>query len=308
LLVVVVWSVRSGNRANERCRVERHGPQRGASRQRKEARPSQPTGSDQVGLGTPVCAAGRLECQGARRLQGHRWLRGHGSNAGLWFRARRGTSSTTSHRSGRARWSRERESNPPREAYETSLIPDLPQRWGDRPDSNRLPPGPRPGVSTTSDLGHSRRGRSRTSGILRISSCRVSTGRSTVRASGPCACPRTDRSRVHARAGIHVRGEGTLVLRIEQAEPAAGIEPAASRVRAERPTVRTSPAWSVTEGVEPSRRRGAPTCCPLAPRPHQCPARPGPGGAFLGRRLRCPCSSGPGAACAGPRPGPTGRP
>ena len=35
-------------------------------------------------------------------------------------------------------------------AYETSLIPDPPLRWGDRPDSNRLPPGPRPGVSTTS--------------------------------------------------------------------------------------------------------------------------------------------------------------
>ncbi len=33
--------------------------------------------------GTPVCAAGRLDCQGARQPQRHRWLRGHGSNADL---------------------------------------------------------------------------------------------------------------------------------------------------------------------------------------------------------------------------------
>jgi hypothetical protein len=33
--------------------------------------------------GTPVCAAGRSRCQGARQPQRHRWLRGHGSNADL---------------------------------------------------------------------------------------------------------------------------------------------------------------------------------------------------------------------------------
>ena len=101
----------------------------------------------------------------------------------------------------------------------------------------------------------------------RISSCRVSTGRSTVRASGPWACSRTERSKAHALAGIHVTGEGTLVLRIEQAGPAAGVEPAASRVRAECPTVRTSPAWSGRRELNPRLRRGAPTCCPLTPRP-----------------------------------------
>src|SRR4051794_34459736 len=37
-----------------------------------------------------------------------------------------------------------------RRSQEASVV----LRWGDRPDSNRLPPGPRPGVSTTSDLGH----------------------------------------------------------------------------------------------------------------------------------------------------------
>ena len=70
----------------------------------------------------------------------------------------------------------------------------------------------------------------------RISSCRVSAGRSTIRASGPWTCSRTERAKEYALAGIHLEGEGTLVLRIEQAGPAAGVEPAASRVRAERPT------------------------------------------------------------------------
>ena len=40
-------------------------------------------------------------------------------------------------------------------------LPESPLRC-DRPDSNRLPPGPHPGVSSTSDLGHRRRGGSRT--------------------------------------------------------------------------------------------------------------------------------------------------
>ncbi len=62
------------------------------------------------------------------------------------------------------RWSRGRESNPRRGAYETPLHP-VPSQC-DRPDSNRLPPGPRPGVSTTSDLGHRRRGGIRTPGFL----------------------------------------------------------------------------------------------------------------------------------------------
>ena len=47
------------------------------------------------------------------------------------------------------RW-RGRESNPPGRDYEPPLISRSPARWGDRPDSNRLPPGPQPGVSTTS--------------------------------------------------------------------------------------------------------------------------------------------------------------
>ena len=47
-------------------------------------------------------------------------------------------------------WSRERESNPPSGGYGPPPIPDPPQRWGDRPDSNRLPPGSRPGVSSAS--------------------------------------------------------------------------------------------------------------------------------------------------------------
>ena len=186
-----------------------------------------------------------------------------------------------------ARWSRERESNPPREAYEASLIPDLPHCDGvtgrtrtgflrghipacrplqprsqsTREESNlRHPLCERGGLPLTysSLLGRAswsrttssrvisavpspsgsrptgRRGRSRTSGRLRvvqvryrlrhasvvvprsarISSCRVSTGRSTIRASGPWACSRTERSKVHALAGIHVTGEGTLVLRV----------------------------------------------------------------------------------------------
>src|SRR5262245_35014698 len=63
-------------------------------------------------------------------------------------------------------------------------------------------------------------------------------------ASAGGACSGTERSKVRALAGSHVTGEGTLVLRIEQAEPAAGVEPAAPRVRAECPAVRTSPAES----------------------------------------------------------------
>ena len=51
-------------------------------------------------------------------------------------------------------------------AYETPLHP-VPSQC-DRPDSNRLPPGPRPGVSTTSDLGHRRRGGTRTPGFLHV--------------------------------------------------------------------------------------------------------------------------------------------
>ena len=133
-----------------------------------------------------------------------------------------------------------------------------------REESNLQPPACRAGalpVAPRVDGGGPR--------SARISSCRVSTGRSTVRASGPWACSRTERSKVRALAGIHVTGEGTLVLRIEQTEPAAGIEPAASRVRAERPTVRTSPAWSGRRELNPRLRRGTPTCCPLTPRPHE---------------------------------------
>jgi hypothetical protein len=48
-------------------------------------------------------------------------------------------------------WSRGRGSNPPGKGYGPSLISRSPASiWGDRPDSNRLPPGPHPGVSTTS--------------------------------------------------------------------------------------------------------------------------------------------------------------
>ena len=63
-------------------------------------------------------------------------------------------------------WSRGRESNP-RAGRMRPRCTQCPRR-GDRSDSNRLPPGPRPGVSTTSDLGHSRRGGSRTPDILRV--------------------------------------------------------------------------------------------------------------------------------------------
>ena len=203
--------------------------------------------------GTPVCAAGRLDCQGARQPHRHRCCEATIRTQTSWFRARRGASSTTSHRSGRegsnlqppapeagalplrhvqvvltagvepaltrpstsclcrlgyvsigtdgrirtdtggglgavplpvglrqrvvgdgggpcgsrtrnllragelrylvappARGSRERESNPPSGGYGPPPIPDPPQRWGGRPDSNRLPPGSRPGVSSTS--------------------------------------------------------------------------------------------------------------------------------------------------------------
>ena len=51
-------------------------------------------------------------------------------------------------------------------AYETPLDP-VPSPC-DRSYSNRLPPGPRPGVSTTSDLGHRRRGGIRTPGFLHV--------------------------------------------------------------------------------------------------------------------------------------------
>ena len=194
-------------------------------------------------------------------------------------------------------------------AYETPLIPDPPLRWGDRPDSNRLPPGPRsrrldhfrprpqstrrdsnprlplcergglPLTYSSSCRCVGRRGVEprrpavsarclpvwltplvlRGLGSARTSPCRVSTGRSTVRASRP-------------------RG----FARVMRTGPAAGIEPAASRVRAERPSFRTSPAgwWS----------------------------RPARSGRGLSIRVRCPCSSGPDAACAGPRPGRPGRP
>ena len=108
-----MWSVRSGNRADERCRVERRASRRfmpdegspsfAADRRgvglrtraaedavhvlcplsyvpegRRDSNP-QPHGSE----GTPACATGRLGCQGARQLQRHRWLRGHGSNPDL---------------------------------------------------------------------------------------------------------------------------------------------------------------------------------------------------------------------------------
>ena len=89
--------------------------------------------------GTPVCATGRSLC---RDIDGcEATVRTRTS----WFRARRGTSSTTSHRSGRrARTSNPRLRTPVRfrsqlarevagagiepacEAYGTSLIPDLP--------------------------------------------------------------------------------------------------------------------------------------------------------------------------------------
>ena len=263
-------------------------------------------------------------------------------------------------------WSRERESNPPCKAYETSLIPDLPQCDGvtgrtrtgflrghipacrplqPRPQSTREesnlrhPLCERGGLPLTysSFVGRASWSRTTSSRVIsavpspsgsrpcvdaeesnlqppacragalplaprvgggprsaRISSCRVSTGRSTVRASGPWACSRTERSKVHALAGIHVTGEGTLVLRIEQTEPAAGIEPAASRVRAERPAVRTSPAGSGRRESNPRLRCGAPTCCPLTPRPRVAMAAVRQSRAADPRRpsrsLRCPCS------------------
>src|SRR4051794_32532996 len=49
LVFGLVW-VRSGNGVNERCRVERHARRRFS--QMKEARSSQLTGSDLIGLGT----------------------------------------------------------------------------------------------------------------------------------------------------------------------------------------------------------------------------------------------------------------
>ena len=63
-------------------------------------------------------------------------------------------------------WSRGRESNP-RAGRMRPRCSQSPRRC-DRSDSNRLPPGPRPGVSTTSDLGHSRRGGTRTPGFLYV--------------------------------------------------------------------------------------------------------------------------------------------
>lgn len=261
--------------------------------------------------GTPVCAAGRLDCQGARQPQRHRWLRGHGSNADLlvqsqaWYQFHHLASVWTgglepptpgsrsrcapvaprpggTHGGSRTRtrealdlvplpvglrelvvltvgleptlaavwapglsrlgyvsvdragfepatfslqgscasWLRHRpvvagaESNPPRKAYETSLIPDLPQRGvtgrtrtgflrdhdpASRPlqtsatvDAGGLEP-PAPCVSCRCATVAPRVGGGPRS--ARISSCRVSTGRSTVRASGPCACLSFERSK-----------------------------------------------------------------------------------------------------------------
>ena len=136
-------------------------------------------------------------------------------------------------------------------------------------------------------------------GSVRTSPCRVSTGRSTVRASGPLCLPAflsNDRCDSGTPKGV---------------EPAAGIEPAPSRVRAERPSLRTSPAcWSGRRGSNPRLRLGGPTCCHLTPRPPGFggPARPSPGGTLRRAAVRSPCSSGPGAACGEPRPGRTGRP
>jgi hypothetical protein len=72
--------------------------------------------------------------------------------------------------------------------------------------------------------------------------------------------------------------------------PAAGIEPAGARVRAECPTFRTSPAEGGRRESNPRLRRGAPTCCPLTPRPQVGPARPVPGGTIQRCWLRSPCS------------------
>jgi hypothetical protein len=78
------------------------------------------------------------------------------------------------------RWSRGRESNPPSVGYEPSPIPD-PPHWGGGPRS------------------------------ARISSCRVSTGRSTIRASGPWLA-REPGNRGWLPCGCHVEGEGTPVF------------------------------------------------------------------------------------------------
>jgi hypothetical protein len=70
-------------------------------------------------------------------------------------------------------------------------------------------------------------------GSVRTSPCRVSTGRSAIRASRPCA---TVRSRTGATGDVQVGvKESPVFASSGTLGPAAGIEPAASRLRGERP-------------------------------------------------------------------------
>ena len=203
-------------------------------------------------------------------------------------------------------WLRERESNPPREAYETSLIARFPavgrptglepassgatsrrldrfrpRSPSTREDSNlRHPPCRGGGLPltyssarraswsrTTSSRGIGAvppRSGSRPAQFRGPGSARIFSGRfepaappSELQDRAPTRGPGDPKC---ARCGRYLADEGTPGL-VEWVEPAAGIEPASSRVRAERPCL-PDLAGSGCGRLEsnPLLRRGMPTC------------------------------------------------
>ena len=113
-------------------------------------------------------------------------------------------------------------------------------------------------------------------------------------------------------------GEGTLAPRNEQTEPAVGIEPTPSRVLAERPSFRTSPAYSLRthrnsglpeEDSNPHSRCNKPTSChwTIWHRSSQhstvaSPARLERATPAVGRRCSRPLSYGERVSAAGVEP------
>ena len=103
---------RAAEDASVLCRLS-YVPKDGGTRTRNHLDPE----------GTPACAAGRLDFKERDNCRGIVWLRGQVRTRTSWFRARCGSSSTTSHRS----WSGRRDSNSQPPAPEAGALPVAPR-------------------------------------------------------------------------------------------------------------------------------------------------------------------------------------
>jgi hypothetical protein len=142
--------------------------------------------------------------------------------------------------------------------------------WGDRPDSNRLPPGSRPGVSSTSTSvtsfrPQSRRGRIRTFGILCVGEAVCPLTYSSFAGPGAAGVGRRGVEPRHPAVSARCRHRLAHALR---ARGPGSARTSSCRASTDRSTIRASGPWSRRRDSNPLLLGYEPSALPQGPHRH----------------------------------------